>query len=57
MGQLCMFGLQSLEILLVIPREYTVGGEQQIHLLQSSLVGFRIERPGCEDGEDVDGSE
>ena len=36
-----------------VPSPDAVGGEDEIHLLQRALVGFRVEGPDDDDGEDI----
>ena len=49
--------LEDLIILLCLPVPGAVGRKHQVHFLEGALVGFGVEGPDNEDGEDVDGAE
>ena len=51
-----LFG-ENLEVPLGLPVTDTVCGENQIHLLQSALIRFRIQSPDDEDRDDVHAAE
>ena len=49
--------LEDLVVALGIPVPDGVGGEDEVHFLECALVGFGVEGPDDEDGNDVDGTE
>ena len=49
--------LEDLEVALGFPVPDGVGGEDEVHFLEGTLVGFRIEGPDDDDGGGVDGAE
>lgn len=55
--QLGVLLLEDLEVALGLPVPDGVGGEDQVHLLEGALVGFRVEGPDDDDGGGVDGAE
>lgn len=48
---------EDLEVPLRLPVEDAVRREDQVHLLERALVGFGVEGPNDDDGEDVDAAE
>ena len=48
---------EDLEVALGFPVPDGVGGEDEVHFLEGALVGFGIEGPDDDDGDDVDGAE
>lgn len=49
--------LEDLEVALGIPIPDGVGGEDEVHFFEGTLVGFRVESPDDDDGDDIDGAE
>ena len=49
--------LEDLEVALGFPVPDGIGGEDEVHLLEGALVGFRVEGPDDNDGGGVDGAE
>ena len=49
--------LEDLEVALGFPIPDGVGGEDEVHFLESALVGFRVKGPDDDDGGGVDGAE
>lgn len=48
---------EDFEVALRFPVPDGVGGEDEVHFLEGTLVGFGVEGPDDEDGGDVDGAE
>lgn len=49
--------LKDLEVALGLPVPDAIGCEEQVHLLESALVGFRVQSPDHGDGDGVGGGE
>lgn len=49
--------LENGEVALSFPVPDGVGGEDEVHFLEGTLVGFRVEGPDDDDGGGVDGAE
>ena len=52
-----MLLLEEGEILLGFPVPNAVAREDQVHLLERSLVGLRVQRPDDDDAQRIDGTE